>query len=300
MGSPHVFIACARQTSQRDYDRVVYVLEQIGGTYKIAWRSDRLYGMGPVAVGVSDVDGDGDRTVVFQDSSFGTGGGVRKLMLYSTRLARLFTVTESLNWQNLAGPTSPEVEIDSGNVPEMVGIIESVARERGFLRPGAVVDFDDADFAVQRWHKENGKTTSGQIKTHDYQGHPRYGASVAATFDTGTVLWLSFFKGPLFGYDRLTDKHFIAYSPAWFYNWAKCLAFDGERLWFGVHCRAGLMSFRPADNVLESYESFQGAPLPGVQKVVVENEVLILNGELIVPVGALLRNLSARIRHNVN
>jgi hypothetical protein len=287
MGSSHVFIACLRRSSESDNDPMVYVLEQIGETFKTVWRSERLYGLRPASLEVRDVDRDGNREVIFEDQSYGTGGGTRRLMVYSHGHTCLFTITESLNWQNRAGPISPEVEIEPASAPGMVRILEEVAGKHGFLRPGSLVDFDDADFAVQRWHKENGKKTSGQIRIHYYQGYPRYKASIAATLDTGIVLWLSFFKGPLSGYERLKDQHFIAYSPAWSYNWAKCLAFDGEILWFGSHCRNGLMSFRPADKVLESHESFQGRALPEVEKLEVQDGVLILNEALRIPVNEL-------------
>ena len=70
-------------------------------------------------------------------------------------------------------------------------------------------------------------------------------ASVAAKLDSGTVVWISFFKGPLIGYDKSNDRHFVAFSAAWFYNWAKSLAFDGQSLWFGSHCKEGPDVFPP-------------------------------------------------------
>jgi len=287
--SPHVFIASIRRSSEIDFDPRVYVLEQIGETYKVIWKSDRLYNSVPTAFGVQDVDGDGNREVVFEDQSYGTGGGSRSLMVYSTSNSRLFSVTESLNWQNRAGPFSPEIEIKPADAPEMIRILEAIAKTHGFLQPGKVVDFDSPDFSVQRWHKENGTRTSGIVRLHYYQGYPPCKATFVATIDTGTVFWMSFFKGPLIGYDKLNDRHFVAYSAAWSYNWANSLAFDGQSLWFGSHCKNGLMSFRPSDNRLESYESFQGTALPHVEKLEIIDSVLVLNGSLRITGEALTR-----------
>ena len=63
-------------------------------------------------------------------------------MVYSTRQSRLFSVTESLNWQNRAGPISPEIEIKPDDAPGMVRVLEAVARKHGYLQPGKVVDFN--------------------------------------------------------------------------------------------------------------------------------------------------------------
>jgi hypothetical protein len=182
----------------------------------------------------------------------------------------------------------------------MVRVLEAVAKSHGFLQPGKVVDFNSPEFSVQRWHKENGTRTSGIVRLHYYQGHPPCKATVVATLDTGTVLWMSFFKGPLIGYEKLNDRHFVAFSAAWSYNWAKNLAFDGQSLWFGSHCKNGLMSFRLGDTRLESYESFQGTALPEVEKLELHDRVLILNGTLTVPIDGLIggRSLSTKLQVN--
>jgi hypothetical protein len=212
----------------------------------------------------------------------------------------MFSVTESLNWQNRAGPVSPEIEIKPEDAHGMVRVLEAVARSHGYLRPGEVVDFDSPEFSVQRWHKENGTRTSGIIRLHRFQGYPPCKASVAATLDTGTILWISLFKGPLIGYERLNDQHFVAFSAAWSYNWAKSLAFDGQILWFGSHCKKGLMSFRPSDSRLESYESLAGTPLPDVETLELDDGVLVLNRALRVPLSALVRGGSPSAKLKVN
>src|ERR1700740_968337 len=80
MDSPHVFVAVMRRTSERDNDPKVYVLEQMGKAFKVAWKSDPLHSTHPLTLDVLDVDGDGNREVIFEDQSYGTGGGSRRLM----------------------------------------------------------------------------------------------------------------------------------------------------------------------------------------------------------------------------
>jgi len=287
--SPHVFIAALRRSSEMDLDPRVFVLEQIGETYKVIWKSDRLCSTSAMALEVQDVDGDGNREVIFEDQSYGTGGGSRSLWVYSTSNSRLYSVTESLNWQNRAGPISPEIEIKPADAPETIRVLETVAKSHGFLQPGKLVDFDAAEFSVQRWHKENGTRTSGTVRLHYYPGYPPCEASVVAKLQTGSVNWVSFFKGPLVGYEKLNDRHFVAYSAAWSYNWVKSIVFDGQSLWLGSHCKKGLMSFRLHDSRLESYESFLGTALPEVETVELDGGVLILNGTMSVPLDALTR-----------
>jgi hypothetical protein len=294
--SPHIFIACLRRSSERDFDFRAYVLEQMGNTFRTVWKSDLLSSATPMAFEVQDVDDDGNREIVFEDKSYGTGGGSRSLMIYSISTSRLFSVTESLNWQNRAGPMSPEIELKSADAPEMVRVLEDIAKKHGFLQPGRVVDFGSPEFSVQRWHKENGTRTSGLVSIHHYEGYPPYEATVAATLDTGPILWISFFKGPLIAYERLNDRHFVAFSPSWSYNWAECLAFDGANLWFGSHCESGLMSFAPETKLLETYDSFQGTVLPRVETLEVDERALVINGTLRIPVELIAKRGSPRVQ----
>jgi hypothetical protein len=292
--SPRIFIACVRRSSEIDSDPLVYVLEQVGDAFKVAFRSDRLWFFQPSTLEVCDANNDGYHEVVFEDAASGSGAGMRRLMVYSSRLARLFTITESREWQNRSGPISPEIEIQPAGDREMLQEFESVARKRGYLQPQRFVDFDQPEFAVQRWHKENGTKQSGAVRIHYYQGQPECGATVVAKLRTATIHWVSFFKGPVYGYERLKDRHFIAYSSAWSYNWATCFAFDGKTLWFGLHMRDGLMSYSLDDSCLNSYEVFDGASLPRIDQLELYDGSLILNGSLRIPVRSLTPSASVQ------
>jgi hypothetical protein len=292
--SPRVFVACVRRSSEGDCDHRVHVLEQIGDAFKPIWHSDRLHCFQPSTFEVCDANNDGYHEVVFEESASGTGAGMRRLMVYSFQWATLFVIKESREWQNRSGPISPEIEIEPAEERERIKEFEAVAKQRGYLQPHVFVDFDMPEFAVQRWHKENGKKLSGAVRVHYYHGKPDCRASVAATLNVGALSWMSFFKGPVYGYERLKDRHFIAYSSAWSYNWATCLAFDGKTLWFGLHMRDGLMSFSPGENLLNSYESSQGTTLPRVGQIEVNEGILVLNGSLRIPIKSLIRSALVR------
>lgn len=299
LGSPHLFIASLRRSSERDFDLRAYVMEQAGKTFRVVWKSDPLCTALPTAIEVRDIDNDGNREVVLEDQSYGTGGGAKSLIVYSISKSRVFSITESLNWQNRTGPISPEIEIKAADAPEMVRVLEEVAMKHGFLQPNKVVDFDLAEFSVQRWHKENGARTSGATKIHYYNGYPPDKSTVVATLDSSTM-WISFFKGPLIAYEKIHERHYVVYSPAWSYNWVKCLAWNGKLLWFGSHCKKGLMSFYPGQNLLETHEVFRGIALPEIETLELREDTLIVNGELRIPIDELMRVDSENARRRVN
>lgn len=263
-------------------------MAQVGSTFKLIAKSDRLVRFRPLSLSVLDVDDDGFYEAIVQDGTSGNGGGTERLTIYLARRTQMFTVTESLQWQDRAGPHWPVVEIQPSDVDkETLRTLELVAKKLGLLLPGRFVDFDRAEFAVERWHKENGRRTQGKVNIRYYPGYPVYGASVVDTLDAGGILWISFFKGPVVGYDKAQNRHFVAFSSAWSYNWATCFAWDGSSLWFGLHMRDGLISFSLGDGVLNSYESLNGIPLPSVRRIDIEDSALVLDGEIKIPIGSL-------------
>ena len=287
----HIFIAALGRSSEQNVDWRVSLLEQLGSTFHIIWKSEVLASLSKPRLEVEDIDDDGNCEVIYEDQSFGTGGGYRSLNVYSIESRQVTTLKESLNWQDLSGPLSPVVTIEPHGEKDLLRQIETLASKMGFLKPPTEVDFEKPEFAVQRWHKENGKFPQARIRTHYYKGAPHSLATLVVTVRASDRIWFSFFKGPMFEYDLANDRHCVVYSPAWFYNWVKCAAFDGERLWCGVHLMKGLLSYEPNTGTLLKHETLNGVELPEVEEIRCEVTALVLNKAVRLPIGGLLRRV---------
>ena len=168
--SQHVFISAVRRSSEDQSDNRIYVLEQFGNTYRSIWNSEPFFDLPQFQI--TDIDGDGIYEVVFTETSFGTGGGSRFMFIYSTTKKQQFQIREFYNWQDAAGPASPQIEVEPDTDKEFIGNIERFAVKQGFLQ-SKIVDFDKPEFAAQRWHAENGRKTSGAVKLFfTAVGHP--------------------------------------------------------------------------------------------------------------------------------
>lgn len=275
--SKNLFIAAIRGSSDEAYDFRVYILEQLGKTYKVIWSSEELYfNSEGISLEARDIDGDGIKEIIYEQESYGSGAGSKSLIVYSMNDNRVYHITENYNWSDSTSPNAL-IEMDLGDEEiTKQGIIECAVR-RGFLQEGEPVDFDNPKFAINRWHKENGSKLNGIIKTHLYDGLPPHKSSIGDVLETKSITWTSFFKGPLYGYIKSDDKHFIAYSPAWVYEWVKCLASDGKHLWFGVHCLPGLFSFDYERHLLTRFCAFANSPLPEIRELTFISNKLVLN-----------------------
>jgi hypothetical protein len=266
----------------------IHLLEKFGLTFRKIWSLEKIFGLRTLTV--DDVDGDGNKEVVFEEASSGTGGGTRMLAVYSHSREQLAEISEWLYWANAAGPISPEVKVElkptRADDQDFVAALEKYAVSSGFLKQTAV-DFDDPEFATSRWHLENGDPKEGTIKLHFYRGRPRSGNSVSCHLLAGGVEWTGFFKGPIFGYLEDKDQHFIAYSPAWTYNWAISVSFCREALWFVRHneseSEARLYRFVFADEqgYLDSFPIPRNPTL--LQTIESRADGILVNGNILMP-----------------
>jgi hypothetical protein len=278
--SKHTFIAVRRRDSLDAYRDRIHVLESVGNTFRPIWTSEILFNKEGLFE-VIDCDEDGIKEIAFIDESFGTGGGSRTLFVYSFKRNQLYQISESYHWADTAGPASPYIEILPDTDQEFMEVLEDYAVKKGMLEIKAI-DLDKPEFASQRWHSENGTKRTGPVKLHYYEGKPICGASITAEIEVGDMIWTAYFKGPLYGYIISQNKHFIAYSPAWFYNWAKCLVYYQDKLWFGIHVDIGLLSFKfdQYQGYLEYYTHFNNNELPWIEKILFYDDVIVLNDQL--------------------
>jgi hypothetical protein len=291
--SDHIFIAVARRESQSEYASQVYILEQFGNTYRSIWSSEDLWSN--AGLYVDDINRDGNKEVVFTQESFGTGGGAREMLVYSIARNQLCRISEIYNWQDAAGPVSPRIEIDDCPDKRFLRAVEKYAVGLRFLQ-GKPIDLGKPDFAMQAWHADNGRRRSGRVLLRFYPGRPTNFGSVTASLKIDGLLWTAYFKGPICGYLAAEDRHFVAYSPEWKYNWATCLAHDGRSLWFGIHSDVGLLSFELTGDTgfLHYFSRVHNLELPEVNSVHCSDGRLFINESLRFRVDELIEDRSWR------
>jgi len=276
LNSKSQFLAVARTQHDADSQVRIHILEQVGAAYLQRWKSEEMWGsFDRDSLHVVDLDKDGIKEIAFESSSFGSGAGSKYLYVYSLKHEQLFEVEEFYDYSNASTPDVFLVKLDAGTNERFRAALINYASSRGFLQGNESVDYDDPKFAVLRWHKENGDKRIGKVKVHWYNGNPVYPEDCThRTLDAGDLVWTAYFKGPLFGYARSRDRHFILYSPQWVYEWVKSLADDGRQLWFVCHCVPGLSSFDYNANVLKHYCGYAGYPLPDADGITYENGAL--------------------------
>ncbi|MGD0510407.1 MAG: hypothetical protein ABSA33_01065, partial [Candidatus Micrarchaeaceae archaeon] len=282
--SKHNFIALIRASSKRDFDHKVYVLEQFGNSYRTIWSSTELFGR-PEHLDVVDLDLDGIHEISFGNESFGTGAGTRTLYIYYLSTQTQYEITEHYNWQDASGPISPHISFTPEIASELTINIEKYAIEKGFLH-NKIIDLSNPEFAPQKWHHDNGRRRSGCISLTFYKGPPSYGASIVQELEGEEIKWTAYFKGPIFGYIKALEQHFIAYSPAWIYNSAKCLAYGHGSLWFGIHLDPGFLRFvfNGESSSLFYFSHLNGYELPEVEKIGIQGQCVILNDSIEIPI----------------
>lgn len=200
-----------------------------------------------------------------------------------TSTGEYYEIAESRNHQAPAEPVAWKVKITPEPTAAARSTIERLALSRGFLQETRI-DPNDAAYAVPLWHSDNGTRKSGIIKLRYYPGRLRDGSSGTALLETEHMIWIAKFKGALYGYDRRKDYHFVAYSPAWSYDWVDCLA-GNEALWFCDRNRSGLFRFEllhdnDSNAILSYYNCYCSEPLPRISKLVVGRGVLIVNDDI--------------------
>lgn len=273
--SPRQYLAVVRKEADDAHESRIHILERVGEAYTQIWASEPLWCFDPSTFEVTDIDSDGCKEVIFEESSFGTGAGTKCLHIYSLSKKQFYDVTEYYNFADVSRPVSYPV-ITAGDDESTRLKIITFAHSRGFLQAKELPDFDNPAFAVLRWHKENGDKRGGKVNFHFYPGMPAYKSSVVAESESEDIIWRSYFKGPLYGYCKAEQMHFIPYSPQWRYEWVKGLASDGNRIWFVCHGISGLFSFDLDNSTLKRYCGYENAALPEIENLSYANGSLFI------------------------
>lgn len=267
------YLALIRKDNDDALESRIHIIERVGEAYTRIWASDPLWDFTPTTFEVTDIDGDGWKEIVFEQSSVGTGASTKFLYIYSLRKNKLYEIIEYYERQNASCPGCFPI-INAGDDEIVRSKIIKFAHSRGFLQANKAPDFDDPAFAILRWHKENGDKYIGKVKIHWYEGMPACTASIASHLETEDIHWISHFKGPLYGYSKLKQQHFIAYSPQWRYEWVKSMASDGNRLWFVCHGIPGLFTFELETQCLRKYCAYGPDAFQEIKEVSLQNGIL--------------------------
>jgi hypothetical protein len=172
---------------------------------------------------IVDIQENGYHNFAFMEQSGGSGAKTKILNIYDLISKEHIKIIEHIDWTTPKNPHSPEVIIEPKDIDkDLLPQIEEYAASKGLFKQHKV-DFSKPEHAIQNWHRMNGEIAEGKVKLCFYSGEPVYGASISDTLNFDHIKWIAYFKGPLFGYLKKEDKHFVAYSPSWTYNWPKNL-----------------------------------------------------------------------------
>jgi hypothetical protein len=256
------------------------LLTEFAGGYRVEWESNKLTTIGAWInsaewFGAQDVDGDGRCEVFFAEGSHGTGSGSEVFYVYVPRRAQVFSVTvEETRDPYFRTWIEPCQELLEPAGAPYLGALES--RMDKFR---AALDIKTAEETPEVvWYRENGFLKNGRVELTRIGGPPRYGASVNARHEDGNTEWYGFFKGPVIGYDRLADEHFVVYGPSTMYHWPTSFASNRAFVWFGTR-GDGVFQFGKKDNWLAQMPAgWLTEDTKDVSSLKLEGLSLIVNG----------------------
>jgi len=273
-------IAVLAQTGDYWSPQRAVLLTEFAGGYRVEWESKALITLGAWAnsaawFGAQDVDGDGRCEVFFAEGSHGTGSGSEVFYVYVPSRAQVFSVTvEETRDPYFRTWIEPCRELLAPAAAPYLSALES--RMDKFR---VVPDIRTAEETPEvAWYRENGFLKNGRVELTRICGPPRYGASVNARHEDGNTEWYAFFKGPVIGYDRLADEHFVVYGPATMYHWPTCFASNQAFVWFGTR-GDGVFQFSKKDNWLAQMPAgWLTEDTKDVSSLKLEGLSLIVNG----------------------
>lgn len=248
-GSSRYMAMSLRQ--EKPYGGRVQVLQQVGLTFTTIWTSDEFWDSLRL-VQIADIDEDGIDELLFEDKSYGSLGGERRLTIYFPKRKLQVFIIEAWS-RGPAEPVAPSVAIKPALDDSLLRYVESAASRCGFLLGASDYDLDSPKFAPQRWHADNPQRETGKMKIHFYPGYPELSGSTITQVEGGGFEWIAEFKGALYAYDRAQDRHFVVFSAADIYNWVNCIVYHAGVLWFTVHMDSSIYSFENARQIIRRH-----------------------------------------------
>jgi len=273
--NPHQLMAVMRKPSDRDeFSHRIFILEQFGSAWRVVWESEELFGTPDLRVfKVHDVDRDGVGEISF-GIVFGGSGIGETVYLYVPSDKRTYWVsivlTSSIPLANKIETMEPESPADQ----LYLDALESICDKAGLVGPPPEIDLDDPQYAVLRWHKENGELLHGQVEIHLYEGPRECGGSIAAQAEDNHYVWTSCFKDAVYGYMKSEDKHFVVWSGGT-YGWAPSLLVTDRYLWIGTRFD-GLLRFDKEKYFLWQFKTIFGKELTDIHSLELDEGYLVI------------------------
>lgn len=269
-------LAAPRETSAY----TTFLLEEFAGGYRIEWKSHPLAHLSWADLspwfGAEDIDSDRRREVFYAEGSHGTGSGYDSYFVYvPNRRQELGVTIRETRDPYFRSWVDPCKEFEDKVYKRYLAGIEMRMKE---LRVNCGLgNLDEPPEVV--WYRENGFLKTGYLILRRHKGPPRYGASVLAVHQDGNIEWRAYFKGPVIGYDRDNDEHFVVYGPETMYNWPTCFASNPTFLWFGTR-GDGVFQYHKTLGYLDQMPANLPKRPSTVSSLEVKGGKLLVNGQI--------------------
>jgi hypothetical protein len=133
----------------------------------------------------------------------------------------------------------PQFELPAGNEKVKDWILKRLDIQ--------VADFhQDLDMVEElTWEKNNGRGFfDGNLKLYEVKGRLVSPGAVMCQMDNGPLEWTSFWRGPVYEYDRERDVHYVIYAPeTWYFGYVSNMILGKGYLWFSIIKRNGLVVY---------------------------------------------------------
>jgi hypothetical protein len=105
---------------------------------------------------------------------------------------------------------------------------------------------------AQTWLRSHGKGFyKGKLAIEEFKGEIPYSEDPSCYIDEGELQWATYFKGPLFGYNKSKDTHFIVFIPEGEIGWVRTMVSGKQYLWLGLSRDDGVLAFNKEAQTLE-------------------------------------------------
>ncbi|OAN61016.1 hypothetical protein A8B79_05950 [Balneola sp. EhC07] len=226
----NIYIAVKAKEKKGEYFFKLILLKKVGSTFIRDWEHELISFTEDFEV--IDLQKSGEYFILFIENSFGSGAGTKTLYAFSSSTKKLFKIIEHHDWSDMTRVYTPSIELSPRDVDQkLLKNLEQYASMNDMLKEMRV-DFSNPKHAVRNWHRLNGSITEGDVELCFYDGRPTYGSSPTEVVHYDDIEWIGYFKGPLCGYLKKRDEHFIAYSPGWTYDWPQDLKMKGNGIQF--------------------------------------------------------------------